>query len=370
MRILHLGKYYPPESGGIESVTEVLSNGFSKNGDEVEVICMTRHHTILKEVVNPHLTIWRYKTVLEFMSQPVSLYYCYRAILRSQYADIVHIHLPNYLVLFILPLLPKSRKILVHWHSDVLHKGLLAKVLEEMLLVLLRRVDLVIATSENYAKASPTLSRMQEKVRIITLGIPNNLNESERVTTTSCNKTVSILSVGRLVEYKGFKYLIEALSKTPSNINLTIIGSGHLKEDLIKLTTTLNLENRVQFKGRVNNQVLLDCFNQCDIFCLPSISRAEAFGVVLLEAMRHSKPIITCSISGSGVPWVNENRVTGINVSPKNSEQLSEAIIMLSESKELRDQLGRNGKVRFKTMFTDEIMISSFDKLYRTLINT
>lgn len=92
----------------------------------------------------------------------------------------------------------------------------------------------------------------------------------------------------------------------------------------------------------------------CDIFCFPSITKNEAFGVALAEAMYYGKPAITFNIEGSGVNYVNLNNITGIEVENKCVAQYAKAILDLSNNKQLINKLGYAAKNRVEKLFLYE----------------
>jgi rhamnosyl/mannosyltransferase len=106
----------------------------------------------------------------------------------------------------------------------------------------------------------------------------------------------------------------------------------------------------------------------CDIFCLPSIVRTEAFGIVLLEAMSLGKPLVTTDLPGSGVPWVNQNNETGITVPVMDTVQLAKAISLLASDPELRQKYGQAGAMRYAVHFTRRKMVGEIAGLYRSLL--
>ena len=103
----------------------------------------------------------------------------------------------------------------------------------------------------------------------------------------------------------------------------------------------------------------------CDIFCFPSVTKNEAFGIALAEAMCYEKPALTFTIQGSGVNYVSLDGVTGIEVENANVEQYANAMVKLSEDVEYRLKLGCAAKERVNRFFTQEI----FDKKVRQVLS-
>ena len=178
------------------------------------------------------------------------------------------------------------------------------------------------------------------------------------------------LFVGRLVSYKGLTYLIDSVNLLKEQclpLKVLIIGRGPLFNVLENKIKSLGLENQVQLLGHIEDPVELKAFYKASHFLvLPSISRAEAFGMVLLEAMSLSKPVITTRIP-SGVMEINQDQVTGLQIDPANSEQLAAAIRTLTEQKELREKMGANARNRILTHFNVNQMIDHTLKMYEEM---
>ena len=131
-----------------------------------------------------------------------------------------------------------------------------------------------------------------------------------------------------------------------------------------------NLQNKVKLLGKIPFEELGAYYELCDIFCLPSTERSEAFGVVQIEAMAFEKPIISTSIQGSGVDWVNLNDVSGIIVPPKDANKLAETIIELLTNEKKYQQLSVGAKKRYEEVFTKDKMVDSFKSLYLEILES
>jgi glycosyltransferase involved in cell wall biosynthesis len=93
----------------------------------------------------------------------------------------------------------------------------------------------------------------------------------------------------------------------------------------------------------------------CDLFCLPSVSRNEAFGLVLVEALYFGKPLVTTNVEGSGMNYVNKHNETGLIVPPKNSKALAEAINTILSNEKLYEKFSKNALERFKEFEIDSV---------------
>jgi len=147
--------------------------------------------------------------------------------------------------------------------------------------------------------------------------------------------------------------LIEASQFLKDDTVVLIAGGGPLYETLKNKIEKLNLKDKVLLLGRVNNVSVY--MKNCDIFCLPSISRNEAFGLVLVEALYFGKPLVTTSVEGSGMNYVNKHNETGLVVPPKNSKALAEAINTILSNEKLYEKFLKNAFERFKEFEIDSV---------------
>jgi glycosyltransferase involved in cell wall biosynthesis len=268
----------------------------------------------------------------------------------------------------------RSVRLIVHWHSDVVEKGFLGLLMRPLEQMLLRRSDLVIVTSERYARSSEALARFRDKTVTIPIGVPDGMSVNEEPPHLELlreqigNKKV-ILAVGRLVPYKGFSVLIAAATRLPPESIVVIVGAGPLRRRLQQEIEASGLETRVLLTGRLPDNELRALFRIADVYCLPSISRAEAFGVVLIEAMAYGVPIVATDIEGSGVPWVNQHGISGFNVAPDDPIALAEACSVILCSPELRKKLSNGARKRYISEFTEEIAVKRMLKAYSRLLS-
>ncbi len=370
MKIVHWAKYYPPEWGGMESVTRDLAVGAARAGHTVSVVAFTADGVNRLEVLDG-VTVTRSKQWKALASQPLSLDWLRTCVRLGRSADVVHIHLPNMLAAVALPLISKRSRIILHWHSDVVGKGVLGKLLRPLEAYLARRADTIIATSVPYAAASPLLKRFSEKVIIIPLGIADPNKGGEIATLPSNISTFVagrklILSVGRLVPYKGFEYLIDAARDLPDDACIVIAGGGDLEPALRIKVEASGVSARLMIAGRIESATLAALFRNANLYVMPSIERSEAFGVVLLEAMAYGLPIVATQIEGSGVPWVNVHGETGLNVEPRDGAALADAIRLLTVDEALAARYGTAARARYLECFTDAAMISAVVEQYRS----
>ena len=130
----------------------------------------------------------------------------------------------------------------------------------------------------------------------------------------------------------------------------------------------LGVSDRVVFTGRLSEEEMLAHYHACDVFCLPSVEKAEAFGVVQIEAMLCKKPVV-CFDLKNGVTYVNQHMQTGLVVPLRDVEALAEALRELQEKPALRLKLGRQGRKRAIREFSKESTRRRMLALYRSIVN-
>ena len=190
---------------------------------------------------------------------------------------------------------------------------------------LLRNAAAVVTSSPALAKA-PELRAHRSKVRVVPYGISPRLISGKPLRTR--HDGTNLLFVGRLVYYKGVEFLLQATAITP-DVRLTIVGEGPERGRLEEMTHLLGIANRVSFVGLIDDVALMAQYSTADVFVLPSVSRAEAFGMAMSEAMANGLPAISTAL-GTGTDWVNIDGVTGLVVAPRDAAALAGAIGMMN----------------------------------------
>lgn len=372
MKSLQLTKFYPPVRGGIESVSYELVNGLNARAVDTDVLCAHTALETVRELGPDGKKITRaasFGKLLSTSMAPALISELWKV--RKAY-DVIHVQLPDPMANLALWLTRPSAKIVLHWQSDIINQPRALKLYEPLQRWMLNRADVIVTSSQAYADASPWLQPFRHKVMAIPLGIqppPEAAKEAGELREKYAGRKI-IFSLGRMTYYKGFGVLIDAAAQLPESCVVLVGGGGELLDTYREEVRRRGLENRIKFLGPLGEREALAHFQGCDVFCLPSIVRAEAFGVVLLEAMAAGRPIVTTNIPGSGVPWVNADGVSGINVPPSDPAELAKALSALCQDDALRQRYGNAGRERFHALFTAEKMVSATEELYRKLMMT
>lgn len=368
MKVLQVVKYYHPEYGGVENYTRQVVLGLKDRADiELEVLTANKLAETQSQVVDG-VSVRRVASYGMMFSVPLCPTFPYW--LKKSRVDILHFQMPFPLAEFSELLRPKTAKIVVSWHSDIVKQVLQRKIYEPFLLRFLDRTDKILVATPNHITSSIYLPRFRNKCAVVPYGIdierfakvaPNDPRVENLRNET--NGPI-ILFVGRLVYYKGLEYLISAMRTV--NGNLVIIGNGPLKDQLISLIKKLGLEDKVKILDSVDHHDLPFYYHSCDIFVLPSIANSEAFGLVQVEAMACGKPVISTDLP-TGVSFVNQDQVTGLTVPVKDIDSLARAINNLLGNPVKRKEYGENGRKRARTVYNKEQLAENIYKIYLEL---
>ncbi len=365
LRILVLGKYYPPYCGGIETLTRHWCEGFARRGGRIScVVANDGLRTVREQVRGVDLTrCGRFGTLL---STPVSPRYLAAA---RQQADIIQLHFPNPLADVAMALAPRRTPLVITYHSDIVRQAAAMRLYQPLLNWLLRRAQRIVVATPPQLCHSRALQPYRDKCEVIPFGLdlkrfwqaPGAMAPSVAAARQEAAGRPVLLNIGRLVGYKGQRYLIEALRQVDAVAWL--VGEGPLRAELEALAISCGVAGRVRFWGEVEDALLPVLLHACDVFVLSSITPNEAFGLVQVEAMASGKPVVSCRIE-SGVPYVNQDGITGLVVPPRDPEELAKAIEKLCASPELRARFGENGRRRAAAEFSLDVMVQRYWELF------
>lgn len=371
MRIVQIYKDYDPVVGGIENHLKVLAEGLVARGHEVTVLVTNTERPTIEQTINGVRVIKAGRTA-HMASTPLSVDLIRQA--RTLDADLLNLHMP-YPPGDLAALARSDLPLVVTYHSDVVRQRRLLQMYRPLLALTLRRARRIIATSEPYVRSSPFLRRRRAKCRVVPLSVdPDRFARADAAVVAAIRKRYLpqasdrlILSVGVLRYYKGLHVLIDAM--TQLDAHLLMVGAGPQEAQLRDLAQAFGVARRVHFAGRVPDDQLAAYYHAADLFVLPSHLRAEAFGIVQLEAMAAGLPVISTEL-GTGTSVVNEHGATGFVVPPSDPQALSRAIAVLLDNPALREQLGAQARQRVVAEYTHDQMIERTLAVYGEAIET
>lgn len=385
LKVLQISNYYYPNIGGIEQTARDIGNALKSTGEiEQKVLCFNETARNGDVKCNRAETIHDYVDGIEIIrcgcitkksSQSISLTLPLelRKVMKTFAPDVVVFHYPNpFESTFLMRYLKKKKfYFILYWHLDIVKQKFIGKFFEKQNNKLLEYADKIFATSPVYIEGSPYLSKFKDKCRVIPscinsnrLTINNKIEEHANQIKQENEGKIICFAIGRHVLYKGFRYLVEASKYLDDRFRIYIGGTGELSSELKSLAKD---DAKVSFLGRMSDEDLLAYYLAMDIFCFPSITKNEAFGLALAEAMSFGKPAVTFNIPGSGVNYVSVNCETGFEVTNSDSKKYAEALTLLASDSELRNKMGKNAKRRVQELFTEDIfrnhIISEFRKI-------
>jgi glycosyltransferase involved in cell wall biosynthesis len=374
MRVLQLGKFYPPDFGGIETVTQMLTEGLNAAGVRCDVLCASSGQRTVVREDHGHRVVraGSFGTIFSVPLSPALVWWLWKS--RSDY-EVIHVHVPNPLAELAVYLVRPRGRITLHWHGDVdVQKfGWLAKLYAPLTKWLINRSSRVIAATSSHIACSSAKEAINGKDVVIPypFGPPakadiGKLDEDE---VRQLAGRFVIYSVGRLIYYKGFKYLVDTARRLPPDCLVVIAGTGPLQGELQAQIDRAELTERVMLLGRLPLPKLMAYFAVCDLFCFPSVGRGEMFGMVQLEAMSFGKPVVGTRIPGSGVHEVNVDGVTGLLVPIMEPDAMAEAIVRLKDDPGARSAMGLAGRRRVSSLYDRSVVIPQFVEMFRACVN-
>lgn len=368
MKILQLGKFYPIR-GGVEKVMWDLTRGISARGVDCDMLC-----ACLKDEMpdggeirfNEHgkvICVPAWKKVAATMLSPAMVRWLRKHC--GEY-DAIHVHHPDPMAALALRLSGYKGRVILHWHSDILKQKFLLTFYKPLQSWLIHRADRIVGTTPVYVAQSPYLKKVQGKTSYVPIGIEQvqyDDNAVARLRALYPGKKI-VFSLGRLVGYKGYRYLVEAASLLPEEYVVVIGGEGPLRGELSAQIEALGLKNRVFLIGYLEAEVAATWFGACDIYVMSSVWKTEAFGIVQIEAMSCGKPVVATRIPESGVSWVNEHGVSGLNAEIEDARSLADAILEITANCDNFASYSANALKRYRSLFTLDAMIDNVLDLY------
>lgn len=371
MKVLQLGKFFPPVRGGIETATWKLAEGLNARGVATDVLVAHTEARTVHERAAAGYSVVRVASLGQFHSVSLAPKLPFELSAIAGRYDLIHVHMPDPLAALALWWARPRGRVVLHWHSDVVRQRLMMPLYAPLQRWLLARADAVIATSPPYAEASAALAPWRHKLHVIPLGIADPLERLEPARVQTLRNAHAgrrlVAALGRMTYYKGFDVLIEAATQLPPDVRVLIGGSGAGFAACEQQVRQRGLEDRVFLLGDIDDAEVPALMAAAELFCLPSTERAEAFGVAMLEAMAMGRPAVCARIPGSGVPWLNRHGETGLVVPPGDAAAMAAAIGELLADPARARQLGAAARARYEADFRAEQMVDATLALYRSL---
>lgn len=356
--ILILSPYFYSK-GGIERVVRTHFN-ILREKHNVVVLCYGQDYSLKRF---EHGLVITLKESINFFRNPINLALPFLLHRLLDWTDVVIIHEPNPFSSMVFSILnvKHHKKTLIIYHSDIVKSGLayLFKIIYQLTFqrLLFKQSKYILPTTRRYVLVSDTLSRWQNKIKVLSNTIDvsqfrcSNKQVYKRKLGLPSNKKI-ILTVGRLVPYKGYHIMLDALRKlNRKDYEYYIIGDGPLREWINHKIEEYGLDDVVHLLGKVSDSQLMDYYCAADIFVLSSVMRSEAFGIVLVEAMASGCAVITTDVSGTAEVVDG----AGLIVPAGNSVRLAKTLSQLLDNPRLINFYSKKAVKRAKLFDHDRI---------------
>lgn len=257
------------------------------------------------------------------------------------------------------------KKTIFHYHAGgVSEMSINSPILKWLYNKAYKKADCAILLSE----LNPADGRNLEakKQVVIPYGIEDNYDQTFPLKT---NKgPVQLLFVAIIKETKGILVLLEACKIAANkglDFKLNVMGkfeSGEFEKQVKDLIEEFGIKDKVEFLGVLSGRKKFEAFHQADVFCFPTFFESETFGVVLLEAMQFSLPLI--GTRWRGIPSIIKEGETGYIVEPKNALDFSQKLEVLIKDPELRKKMGEKGRDNFLKNYTLSVFHKQMEKVF------
>jgi glycosyltransferase involved in cell wall biosynthesis len=374
MRILQLGKYWR-QDGGIETHVKNLCKGLASQGvDIVNLVSSLDQSTSDFHVDRYRVVAVPTLGILASTSIAPVMVLTARRLHAQKPFDLIHLHFPDPMAHLVSMTMPAKIPRVITWHSDIVRQKRLLTLYRPWQIREIRRAEAVVASTRSHFRTSEQLPTdyPAERRHVIPFGFdyawlcktPATQHHIESIRARAGRRFI-VFALGRHVSYKGFDVLINAIAQTDAFLILG--GDGPLHETLRALAARGGILERVWFTGRLDADAVSACYHACDVFCMPSVTRAETFGIVQLEAMACGKPVI-CTDLGNGVNEVNGDYRTGITVPVGDALALASEITRLSQDPARCESVGTAARERSEKLFSINAMQSAHIALYHRLM--
>lgn len=379
MKILMVTPYFYPSIGGVQNYVLNISNGLKKKYRCEVVIVTTTNHKQSEIIEVQGFKVYRMPYWIKLSNTPINplWYFSISKIIKQEKPDIINAHTP---VPFISDMAARAKgksKFILTYHNDLSKSNYILSMFAKLYYLLLGNKtlfmsDKIITTSTLYADKSVYLRNFKDKLEVVSPGVDLttfNVKNVHPVIKNKYSKNKNILFVGSLDKthnHKGLEFLIESMADLKfkmEKVKLLVIGEGDNKAFFQSMAEKLNLNDSIDFLGKVDSKFLPSFYNISDVLVLPSINDSEGFGMVLLEAGACNKPVI--GTYAGGMPYLIKNGFNGYLAKPKDVNSLSKCILKILNDHKVAKVLGENGYKKVKEKFTWDIASKNSIEVFR-----
>jgi glycosyltransferase involved in cell wall biosynthesis len=374
LRVLCYGRFFDETPGGIQTHTHHLMRSLQHDVDFIHAVTsrdgagsVLRATSRIPVIRTPSWNIdgtLAISPALITQSRRMQKKWCF---------DLVHLHFPDPMSHLASMMLPRSIPRVISWHADIVRQKTLRVLYAPFLQHAVKSAAAILVATPCHVASSSMLAPLagDSRIRVVPFGFDLSAflkDAPQKSTLAEQYPARRIFAAGRHVSYKGFDVLIKALARLPSDVVLLLGGGGPLTDQLRELAQQLGVARRVQFLGFIPDDLLPAYYQACDVFCLPSVTQAEAFGIVQVEAMASGKPVVSTRLN-NGVDFVNEHGKTGLTVQPGDPVALANALSELLDDEAEARALGNNGRAKAQREYSADKMAERILEIYRSAVS-
>jgi rhamnosyl/mannosyltransferase len=361
VRVLQFFKnYFPPTHGGIEQLMNEIVHGI----DGIESAVLTGSHS--RELIRDDddgVPVVRAPELLRVSTAPIAP--SWHTWIKRLEPDVIHVHMPNPTgELAVLTSRTKAR-VVASFHAEIVRSPMIGAGYRAFLPAFWRRADTVIVGSPPMLATAPELRPVRDRAVVVPYGIDVDAWSTRPPLADEIRARYPgpiVFFMGVLRHYKGVHVLVEAMRDVDAT--LLVAGDGPERGEVDEAISRFGVASKVHMLGAPRNEDRVAYMHAADVFVLPAVSRAEAFGIVLLEAMAAGTPVISTDV-GTGTSWVNVDGETGYVVAARDARALARAITRLVGDPMGRAAMGRAALQRVREHFTLDEMLATFKKIYQ-----
>jgi glycosyltransferase involved in cell wall biosynthesis len=372
LRVLCFGRFFDDIPGGMQTHVDHLFRAMRGHVEYVHVVPSRDSKGFEGEVQGFPLIRTPSWNVDGSLALSPSLVTKTRALHRERAFDLVHLHFPDPMSHVASWAIPAHVPRVITWHADIIRQKLMLATYRPFQNAALRNAKAIIAATPAHIKSSAELPKphLADKLHVIPFGFDLAHYALPLNKTAQLKQQYSgtlIFALGRHVHYKGFDVLIRAMTQLPHDAQLIIGGEGPLTAEWKALAAQSSAVSRIHFVGKISDADLPAYFQACDVFCLPAVNQAEAFGIVQVEAFACGKPVVSTRLN-NGVDFVNQDGITGFTVTPSNVDELAAALNKLLSDSALRERLGQHALQRAQQEFSLDALRSKTLAVYNQTV--